>query len=224
MLSWWPGDGNASDIVGSNPGTLTGVGFVSGKVGQAFSFDGNDFIDFGDVLDFERTNPLTFDFWIKQEPTVSEFNFVIAKQDNYNAAGSNNGQGYLIGTSGGTGKVHFALINNQIGGSSNWLGVTGSSNVRDGIFHHVAVTYDGLSSASGVGIYVDGEAETLEVLSDTLSSTTVTAESFRFGAREGATFSLFQGVLDEVEVYNRALSGAEIKSIYDAGSLGKAKP
>ena len=41
MVSWWPGDGNASDIQGSNNGTLEGTAtFAPGKVEQAFSFNG----------------------------------------------------------------------------------------------------------------------------------------------------------------------------------------
>ena len=42
MVSWWPGDGNADDIVDGNPGTLSGdATFAPGKVGQAFRFDGD---------------------------------------------------------------------------------------------------------------------------------------------------------------------------------------
>ena len=41
LVSWWPGDGNANDIVGDNHGTLeNGATFATGKVNQAFSFDG----------------------------------------------------------------------------------------------------------------------------------------------------------------------------------------
>ena len=43
LVSWWPGEGNANDIVGSNHGTLqNGATFAAGMVGQAFSFDGID--------------------------------------------------------------------------------------------------------------------------------------------------------------------------------------
>lgn len=41
LVDWWPGDGNAKDIVGGNNGTpVGGVTFAPGEVGQAFSFDG----------------------------------------------------------------------------------------------------------------------------------------------------------------------------------------
>jgi hypothetical protein len=43
QVSWWPGDGNANDIVDGNDGTLQGgVTFATGKVEQAFSFDGGE--------------------------------------------------------------------------------------------------------------------------------------------------------------------------------------
>ena len=42
MVGWWPGDGNANDIIGGNSGALVGgVSFVPGEVGQAFSVDGS---------------------------------------------------------------------------------------------------------------------------------------------------------------------------------------
>src|SRR5437867_7458767 len=41
LVGWWPGDGNASDIVGGNPGSLqNGATFTTGKVDQGFGFDG----------------------------------------------------------------------------------------------------------------------------------------------------------------------------------------
>src|SRR6266404_2043280 len=46
IVSWWPGDGNANDIVGGNNGTLVGgVTFAAGEVGQAFGFNGSDYAE-----------------------------------------------------------------------------------------------------------------------------------------------------------------------------------
>jgi hypothetical protein len=43
LVSWWPGDGNAQDIIGPNDGTLQGgTTFGPGMVGRAFRFDGVD--------------------------------------------------------------------------------------------------------------------------------------------------------------------------------------
>lgn len=51
LVSWWPGDGNADDIVGTNHSTLAGgATFVPGIVGDAFSFPPSGYVDIGDVL------------------------------------------------------------------------------------------------------------------------------------------------------------------------------
>src|SRR5205085_12281386 len=66
MVSWWPGDGNANDIQGSNNGTLqNGATFAAGNVGQAFSFDGfDDYMQASDTgLPF-GSGARTLDFWI----------------------------------------------------------------------------------------------------------------------------------------------------------------
>ena len=51
LVSWWPGDGNADDIVDGNPGTLNGVTLATGLVGEAFSFDGT-----GEVIVTDNPN------------------------------------------------------------------------------------------------------------------------------------------------------------------------
>ena len=74
LVSWWPGDGHAGDVISDNHGLLLplvgGATFVPGMVGQAFSFDGvNDFVSIADpgpgsALDLVNTD-FTIDFWLK---------------------------------------------------------------------------------------------------------------------------------------------------------------
>ena len=75
LVSWWPGDGHANDIVGSNHGTLQGdATFADGKVQQAFSFDGaGDFVNVPDnaQLNF-GTDDFTVDFWVNFRSTGGE--------------------------------------------------------------------------------------------------------------------------------------------------------
>ena len=80
MVSWYPGDGNANDIVGTNDGTLNGVTFTAGKVGQAFSFNGTD--AYVRVLDnanlYPGAGPFTVDAWIKTTQMSPGNAFVLA--------------------------------------------------------------------------------------------------------------------------------------------------
>ena len=76
LASWWDGDlitTTVSDRVGRNDGyTLNETNISQGMVGRAFDFDGtNDYVQFGNVLAFDREDPFSFDFWIQQEPTVT---------------------------------------------------------------------------------------------------------------------------------------------------------
>ena len=66
LVSWWPGDGNAEDIHGSNDGTLmNGAGFAPGMVGEAFSINGaNDEVLIGNPANLQLQD-FTIDAWVK---------------------------------------------------------------------------------------------------------------------------------------------------------------
>ena len=84
---------------------------------------------------------------------------------------------------------------------------------------HLACTYDRVT----IRVYVNGE----EVATGSLSESIITSSvPLSIGGKEyGSTIKrYFDGLIDEVEIFNRALTAAEIKSIYDAGSAGKVKP
>ena len=85
MVSWWPGDGNANDIQGSNNGTLlNGATFPTGEVGQAFSFDGtNDFVDVP-TSNGLPTSTWTIDFWFFLNTNTTSQAFVT----NFDGSGS----------------------------------------------------------------------------------------------------------------------------------------
>src|ERR1035437_4756928 len=67
LLSWWRGEGNASDELGTNNGTLLGgATFAPGEAGQAFGFNGTDAeVDFGTTEGNFGTNDFTIEFWLK---------------------------------------------------------------------------------------------------------------------------------------------------------------
>ena len=66
LVSWWPGDGKALDIIGSNNGDpLNGVTYAPGKVGQAFSFDGIDDEIYALGSGIDDLKQLTIEAWVK---------------------------------------------------------------------------------------------------------------------------------------------------------------
>src|SRR5262249_16408719 len=194
MVSWWPGDGNANDIQGGNNGTLqNGATFAAGMVGQAFSFDGvDDYVQATDTgLPFGSA-ARTLDLWMKPGSNGVE---VPAIYGNFAA----NDAFYIV------------MLGNQtcIG---RWGGgdVCGARNIRDGNWHHVALTYDGVSS---VQLFIDGSLET----SDTRTYSTTSRGKFYIGSTVEGSSQYYDGRVDEVEIFNRALSVSEIQAIYNAG-------
>ncbi len=79
LVSWWSGDGNATDIVDANDGTLqNGATVATGLVEQAFSFDGvNDFVQVSDATNLDIRNEITIYAWIK--PTAQQLGCIAAK-------------------------------------------------------------------------------------------------------------------------------------------------
>jgi hypothetical protein len=204
LISWWPGDGNANDIIGSNNGTLVGdVTFSAGEVGQAFSFDGIDDIVLARATGFPTgTAPRTVSFWSK----ISSLN--------------DHGTGFAYGTE-DIGKGFYLFPSHyRSGGQLAFSGhgadydVLASTDLRDGLYHHVAVTYDGAI----ITIYADG----VGVASGSLNLDTGISGGASIGGRAyGGEF--LTGEVDEVAVWNRVLSASEIQAMFSAGSAGMCK-
>src|SRR5262249_9015460 len=106
------------------------------------------------------------------------------------------------------------------GGSAN--PIKSASPVTDGLWHHVAVTYDGTSET----VYLDGALVGTTPFTQTAYSTSY---QYRLGAGVAAGWPaapatgtyFFSGQIDEPTFYNRALSAGEIQSIINTGGVGK---
>ncbi len=203
LVAWWRAEDNGLDSIGNNNGTLQGgVTYAAGRVGQAFSFDGaDDFVTIANEsnFDFERTSPFSIEAWIKTSVPVSGDIF-----SKYLSALPYTGY-QLVVTNGG--QVHFYLINTW---DVNVIGVRTSSSVNDGSFHHIAVTYDGSSQAAGVKIYLDGISQALTTVYDSLTGSILNDVNPTISKDIEGNY--FNGLVDEVKVFNRALSASEIAS------------
>ncbi len=187
------------------PNEAAGPQWTTGKVNGCLSFDGiNDYVGMGDVIDFERTDKYTLIAWIKTTTTAT--GAIIAKMD---VANNYNGYDMILES----GSIEAHLINNWA--ADNAIKVEASTIVNDGFWHHIAVSYDGYSTANGLKIYIDGTPETVSTEKDSLSATTVNSDELRIGSRIGHI--PFDGLIDEVKIYSCALTDAEIQADYNAG-------
>jgi len=200
LVSWWPGDGNYNDIVGHNDGTLeNGAGFGVGKVLQGFTFDGVD--DYVSIPgSFGGGAEVTIDAWVRTSAAVSDFQAIVSSRtsEEWVHVQMNDAGGNIVAYTDG-GIVFLPII----------------PETPTGVWRHIAVVI-----ASGAStLYEDG----IVVGTDATTFTTInTTTDIRIGSGH-ADGRFFHGDIDEVELFDRALSASEIHAIFAAGSSGNCK-
>ncbi len=213
-IAWFKGEGNANDFLGNYNGTAQGnVTYVPGKIGQAFSFSGN-LNELVSVENFPVTRQFTVEGWIKLN-TLGDYYSVFGPRDFPPAQYSM----YGYGAPNGFVTTCFSADEFQEGSCLPYI--NDGLNINDTTtFHHIAVSHDGNIES----MYLDGQyfpntnggnTHPRQTLQETLSTMEIGGVSGYSGA--GVT-------IDELTIYNRGLSAAEVISIYNAGSAGKCQP
>ena len=200
----WQAEGDAQDCVGGSHGTLVnGAGFGTGQFGQAFALDGvDDYVAVPDAQALDLTQTITLAAWINPvNPANGDLQTVMSKPR------PGGGTGYRLGL-GPDGTPNLGMI--DIVGTICVL--NGSAAVPAGVWTHVAATWD--SFETEMRLYVNGELVSSGSCSFTL---TESSEPFQIG-REFAILGgrHFGGAIDEVRVFNRALTAAEVAQLFDA--------
>ncbi len=208
LVAWWPGQGNANDIVVTNNGTLSGgTSFTSGKVGQAFSFNGsNGTVIVPDSSSLRLTAEFTIEAWINTRSTNAD-QAIVGK---VGIANGNNGyelflsaENWLCGQFNSPGQ----------GWPGNVIVYPNGTAIVPNVWHHVAWTYD----QSAMKLYLNGSPVATNVIGP--QTVAVSSTDLRISGLDNHVY--FDGLIDEPAVYNRALSASEIAAIHAAGSSGK---
>jgi uncharacterized repeat protein (TIGR01451 family) len=220
LAGWWPGEGWAGDLAGTNHGTLgSAVTFVAGKVGQAFRFTDapNSFVAVPNSPVFQPANQqLTIEAWIKPDWTVTgdKLDTILAKGD-----GCANVNSYAFGV----GKGHRGWLGNLWFSMSSAFpaGVASTGTVpNDGQFHHAAATFNGQNSAQNLHLFVDGQ---IVGVFDGPGSIPV-SESGPVIGRYADCGYYSSAAMDEISFYGRELTPAEVLALYHSRVSGKCKP
>lgn len=208
LIGYWKfNDNNGTHVLdetsNNHDGNLNG-GADTNALGlwdtNAGFFDGVDgYVDFSDSSDWDfGNNNFTIAVWIKTTTASNVFiinNWTIV--DNFRS--------WLLQTT--SGKIDFHMSTSGSGVTDT---VSSNSTINDGRWHHVMVIRNGNTQL----MYVDGvvQADTGSI-SAALKSNTV----MRIGARTGSPpINYFDGLMDEVKIYNRALTAAEVEVDFNA--------
>jgi hypothetical protein len=199
----------------SHNGTLINMGpanWIPGKVGSnalTFSMPSGQYINLGDFAGFERTDPFSIECWFKTS-VVGGLYHLLAKMEN---VGNFRGWGLRVNT----GTVEFILSSKFGAPGQSVLRIRTMNTFNDGTWHHLVVTYDGNSLATGIAIYVDNISQALVTVVDNLSSTILNTTNLNFAARADGVYS-YTGDLDEIVIWTRELTQSEVTYRYNSGN------
>jgi hypothetical protein len=223
LLGYWrPSRGTTGntliDSVRGNHGTLTnGPTWQASGSGLALSFDGtDDFVGAGTnpIYAFADTN-FSVNFWLRWNPADTNSNTGLISR--YSVAALRAWSVTCGNTSSGDsainvqGCLQFLYQSNPASFDANQVTGTGTFVVDDNLWHHVCCTFVRSTSAS---IFVDGVRRAHRTSSVPASVANVNP-NLHFAATAGSQF--FKGQMDDIALFQRALTESEILTLYTAG-------
>ena len=215
LVGYWPFNG--PDISGTtaydrsgqgNNGTITGAIQAAGKLGQGLSFDGlNAYVTVTGTKTYAAQNsPFSVSAWAY----LNSFT---------------NGWPVIVKLRTDTSHPWYLLLSNDtnylgisVGSGSTWACLKSGTNpdTLTGKWQHFAAVYNGAGAgnAANFSIYSDGQPVSMSAS----AGYGTYSQGTEIGSETGSgTSNLWQGLIDDVRVYNRALSAEEIKRLYNMG-------
>jgi hypothetical protein len=207
LVAWWPGNGSGIEAVTgrNNVQLLNGADYAPGRVAGGFRFDGIDdqarIPSYPEIDVGASVQGFTIEIWAKPDvatygPMLNWHNGSVDGLHFWTNNGGNRVTAYLVGPGGGS--------------------VDAPGVLEVGVWQHFTLTYDKVAGVAK--IYKNG----VEVGSSNIGTgyRARTDYDLYFG-RSPVNLNYFDGGLDEISLYNRPLSAAEITAIYTAGAAGK---
>jgi hypothetical protein len=215
IISYWKLDGSSEtiltdDISAHTATATTTLTSITGKVGNAKYFDGSDVVNVANHADFNFTSTSSFsiELWVNfTDVDFGERNKVfIGNNDPYNGGGF-----WFIGAEFNTGKVIFYLKDSN----GNDQQITSSNAYNNGAWHHIVAIRD--KSTNTNSLYIDGTLVGSAVYNYTGSFVSSNPINIGYLLRDDAPDYFFNGNIDEIAIYKKALPVSEI-----TGHISKA--
>jgi hypothetical protein len=210
LVGYYPFNGNANDVsANSANGVVTGATLINdrfGNINSAYYFNGNNnFISINPPNSISYINGLTISLWVKITETVNNTSaFFVSKGDD-----NTSGHFHL-----GFNQQSLTTLNGQrFQGALNFNSNSVYSNsysIPQAIWHHVVMVHD----SSTLKIYVDGILKNTAVNNDIIANL---SSNILFGKHSNPFYNYYtKGNLDDIGIWNRALTISEVTSLYYA--------
>ncbi len=191
-------EGNSNDAKGIRNGSDTSMSYSSGngKFGQGGGFNGSSSkIDLGSAP-FTGTGDFTVTSWIKTSVNSA------TEQEIFILGNGSNNQTCQWGVLNGT--VIFTVL--------GVAPITGSFNVSDNVFHNVIIRF----RSGNFQYFVDGTNDSTE---NPVTLNITAGANHHIGSNNGSG-NFFNGSIDDIAFFNRALSSSEITQLFNGFSVG----
>ncbi|XP_030851646.1 uncharacterized protein LOC115918963 [Strongylocentrotus purpuratus] len=202
LIAYFPFEGDAADSSGNNrDGTSTGaVTYANGKCGQAASFDGASKIDVQSLANFAWGDEFSVSVWFKRTGQWGNYQGIVN-----NGYGTNGGWEIRMGRE-NSGQMLGGSVFETATGPWDYQNLVGAQNT----WNHVVMTYDD----STLRYYLNGEQQTATNPACCNGPIPTRNNPVTIGqAGFGTTVEYFHGLIDEVKIYGRVLSAAEIQNM-----------
>jgi hypothetical protein len=209
LVGWWPGDAGENDIIGGNNASgMNSVQLRAAQVRSGFGFGPQGgYVEIPGAASLANQE-FTWTAWVMPEgpgPRNDRNGSVILNQ-------VTNGHNFLQ-LSWSAASNHFVFV---FGEESREFLIS-KDEFPPGVFYLVTGTYDG----SAFRLFVNGVEQSSFPETKMIQ---YSSSGWHFGGNPTMSLRTWNGVIDEVQAFNRALSPSEIQAIYTAGSAGECKP
>ena len=220
LVAWWKfDDGSGTTAVdssgnGYNATLVNGVSWVAGQVGDAVSANGvNQYVGIP-AINLSGTNAITWAAWVNRTYSTNGGDTLFENSTNFNSSTTGFGLFPDDGSDCPTSAPMLTGVHGNVGYTLSCYAQPSS-----GVWHHIAVVYDKSQAGSSViSLYIDGALQTPKENLDTATNTNAFGDnSFYLFSRGGAS-EYAAGEVDDLRLYNVALSAAQIQEIYQAGT------
>ncbi|WP_236971797.1 DUF1553 domain-containing protein [Membranihabitans marinus] len=202
-----------NDLVASRSGTVSDPIFRPGVKGNAFFVNEFNTVSLGDKVGwFERTEPFTLDYWLYPDTVYEEVGVIYHCEDLRLGL-----KGYSMFLK--DNRLQFIMAHSF---PQNAIVLETLEALMPKKWHHITVTYDGGSKARGVQLYLDGKPMETKTIEDNLYKGILFQPDIHTYGFKGITLGnrphilpLLHGGIDEVKVYNEALSAMEVRCAHD---------
>jgi hypothetical protein len=213
LVGYWSFDDGTGTIASDSSGNgntatlVNGPIWTSGEIAGALSFDGvDDYVAFAS----QHQSTISISAWVYAQATPGSLFPRIIDMPGYVL---------LLAESGAPNSNSMSLGFRSRRSSQDGVWNTPANSMAYNSWNHVAVVYDSSSTSNNADLYINGVKQTISKITSPQGTQTANEGAGIIGNRIPLNRG-WEGLIDELRVYNRALSAAEIVSLYDQGNRG----